>query len=190
MELEQALAKIKELESTNADLVTRVGTLETNNNDLVMQREQLKAKIKEGTGDETLKAELDNYKEQLASVEADKEAIKGEFTSKLSKLQMMQTLKESGVQAQNDDAMNAIVDLVAQRAVYDDGAFKFVKEDGTTRFTDGDKPYGVIDAVNELKESEKAYLFKAQTGGGMTETPAVPNSKPDINSIIDAGLKY
>lgn len=190
MTIEEAQAKIEELTQTNKELVERVGVLETNNKDLVEQREQLKAKIKEGANDEELKKELEAYKEQLEKVEQDKQAIESEYTQKLASMQLINQLKESGVKAHNDDALNSIASIILEKAQYKDGSFVFTDEEGKTRFNEENKPYSVIDAVSELKQSEKAYLFKEDTGAGAPT--ATPDTQPatDINSIIDAGLSY
>jgi len=44
--------------------------------------------------------------------------------------------------------------------------------------------------LDELKEGDKSYLFTKATGGGASDTTTAPTPSNDINSIIDAGLKY
>ena len=166
MTTEEMEARIKELETNNADLVLGIGKLELANKDLVADRTSLKEKLKDGSGDEALKLELDNYKAKLDEVEADKAGMENGFKVQLSQRDMLTQLGSLGVKAHNSDALNAITDLVLGDAVYEDGGFKFVNEDGTTKFSQADKPYSIQDKVNELKDSDKGYLFVADTGAG------------------------
>ena len=190
MNEEELKAKLAELEETNKSLVESVGKLEKANTDLVSQRTELKEKIKANSGDEELKKELDAYKLQLEEVEADKEALVGDFTHKLASKDMVQQLSALGVKTHNADALNMVSDLILNDAKYEDGAFKFVTEDNTTRFNDSNKPFNLQDKVNELKESDKSYLFVPSNGGGATDTTTAPAPQTDINSIINAGLTY
>ena len=191
MNEEELKAKLAELEETNKSLVESVGKLEKANTDLVSQRTELKEKIKANSGDEELKKELDAYKLQLEEVEADKEALVGDFTHKLASKDMVQQLSALGVKTHNADALNMVSDLILNDAKYEDGAFKFVTEDNTTRFNDSNKPFNLQDKVNELKESDKSYLFVPSNGGGATDTTTAPApQQSDLNSILNAGLKY
>ena len=187
MTTEEELEALKE---TNKELVGRVSQLESINISLVDQKKELKQKLEDGSTDEALKAELTNYKEQLSQVEQDKADIESTFTSKLAQRDMLSQLNELGVKAHNSDALNAIADLTLSDAKYEDGSFAYLKEDGTTRFSDADKPFSIQDRVNELKESDKAYLFVQATGGGATDTTTAPTPNNDINSIVNASLKY
>ena len=163
---EEYEAKIKELQANNADLVTSIGKLELANKDLVADRTALKDKLKDGSGDEALVAENNNLLDQLAQTQADKEELTSGFKVQLSQRDMLTQLNELGVKAHNRDALNAITDLVLGDADYEDGSFKFLKEDGTTRFGTADRPYSIQDKLNELKESDKGYLFVKDSGGG------------------------
>ena len=180
MNEEELKAKLAELEETNDLLVESVGKLEKANTDLVSQRAELKEKIKANSGDEELKKELDAYKQQLEEVEADKEALVGDFTHKLASKDMVQQLSALGVKTHNADALSAVSDLILKDAVYEDGAFKFVNDENTTRFNDANQPFNLQDRVNELKESDKAYLFVPATGGGATDTTTAPTPKTDV----------
>jgi len=184
MNEEELKAKLAELEETNKSLVESVGKLEKANTDLVSQRTELKEKIKANSGDEELKKELDAYKLQLEEVEADKEALVGDFTHKLASKDMVQQLSALGVKTHNADALNMVSDLILNDAKYEDGAFKFVTEDNTTRFNDSNKPFNLQDKVNELKESDKSYLFVPSNGGGATDTTTAP--APQTESSYDA----
>ena len=182
--------QIVELQNTNKTLTERVNQLESINTDLVDQKKELKQKLTDGATDEDLKAELSNYKEQLSQVEADKQSLQDGYTKELNSLQMASQLKEMGVEVHNGDAMNAVVELALTEATYKDGGFAFLNEDGTTRFNDSNKDYSLQDKINDLKESDKSYLFKQATGGGATDTTTAPAPNTDINSIINAGLTY
>ncbi len=182
--------EITALQETNKALTTRVNQLESINTDLVEQRADLKQKIADGSTDEELKAELANYKAQLSTVEADRTEIENNFKADIASLNMINELKASGVLAHNDDALKAISQMALQDAKFDDGAFVYLNEDGTTRFNDEQKPYSVIDKVNELKGGDKSYFFKEpQGGGGAGDKPDIA-PKTDINSVLDAGLTY
>jgi len=182
--------EIAELQSTNKTLTERVNQLESINTDLVTQKKELKQKLEDGSTDEELKAELNNYKEQLSQVEQDKQSLQDGYTAELNSLNMQAQLKELGVSVHNSDAMNAVVELALQDATYKDGGFQYLNDDGTTRFNDSNKDYSIQDKINELKEGDKSYLFTKATGGGASDTTTAPTPSNDINSIIDAGLKY
>jgi len=182
--------EIAELQQTNEQLVSRVQQLESINSDLVTQKKELKSKLEEGVSDEDIKAELDNYKQKLEQIEEEKQSIEESYTSELNKMRLINELRGTGVEAKNELALNTIADQILSEAKYEEGAFKFLNEEGTTKFNDANKPYGIMDKVNELKESEFGIFFKEATGGGATETSATPQPKTDINSIIDAGLTY
>ncbi len=181
--------EIQALQDTNKELTERVNQLESINTDLVTQKKDLKQKIEDGVTDEDMKLELDNYKAQLAQVESDKESLRDGYTSELNGLHMLQQLKEMGVEAHNSDAMNAVSELVLQDATYKDGSFVFLNEDGTTKFNESNKDFSIQDKINQMKESDKSYLFKVATGGGATDAPQAP-TKPGINDILNAGLTY
>ena len=183
--------EIVELKATNDSLVARVNQLESINTDLVDQKKQLKQKLEDGSTDEELKAELNNYKQQLEQVEADKAEITANYRGELNTLNMVNALKEAGIEAQNNDALSAIANLALDGAEYKDGSFMYANDDGTTKFNEANKSYGIIDRVNELKGGDKSYLFAPiQGGGGVNKTSVTPDKKTDINAIINAGLKY
>ena len=182
--------EIQALQATNKELVAKVGFLEKDLSKAIIKRDEAKQALADNTGDEELKAELDNYKQQLSQVEQDKADIESTFTSKLAQRDMLSQLNELGVKAHNLDAMNAVTSLILEDAKYEDGSFKFLNEEGTTKFNNADKEYSIQDKVNELKESDKAYLFVADSGGGVNETSVTPPDSNNINSIIDAGLTY
>ena len=190
MTLEEALAKIDTLSKTNEDLVSRVGTLEIANTDLIQERKDLKDKLKAGSNDEQLKAELDNYKSKLDEVTKANDTLKADYDKDLNSLRMTGMLKDMGIETHNTDALNSVAELALSEATYQDGAFVYLNEDGTTRFNEANNAYSVLDKVNELKEGDKSYLFKQPKGGGAGDKPATPDAKPDINDIINRGLKY
>jgi hypothetical protein len=112
------------------------------------------------------------------------------YTKEVNSLKMNDALRLSGVQAMNSDAMSAIAELVMEGASYEDG-FVWKNEDGSTIYNESNKPYGIMDKVNELREGSKSYLFKQPTGGGPTgEVPGKSTDNMSINDIINAGLKY
>ena len=183
--------EIEVLQATNKELVAKVGFLEKDLSKAIIKRDEAKQALADNTGDDELRNELDNYKQQLEQVGQDKADIEASFTSKLAQRDMISQLNELGVKAHNVDALNAIAELTLGDAKYDDGGFSFQKEDGTTRFnSDTDKPYSIQDKINELKDSDKNYLFVADSGGGATDTTTAPAPQTDINSIINAGLTY
>ena len=84
--------QIEELQATNKSLTERVNQLESINTDLVEQKKDLKQKIADESTDEELKAELNNYKEQLSQVEADKASLQEGYTAELNSLNMQAQL--------------------------------------------------------------------------------------------------
>jgi chromosome segregation ATPase len=187
MTIEEELEAVK---ATNKELVDKVGFLEKDLSKAIAKRDEAKQALADNTGDEELRKELDNYKEQLSQVEQDKADIESTFTHKLAQRDMISQLNELGVKAHNMDALNAIAELTLSDAKYEDGSFKYLKDDGTTKFSDTDKEYSIQDKINELKEGDKSYLFKQATGGGASDTTTAPPPSNDINSILDANLKY
>ncbi len=179
----------EELEQTNKDLVQRVTQLESINSDLVDQKKELKSKLQSGITDESVKAELDNLKSLLESSDSEKQKLISDHGTEINGMRMLDSLREAGVKAQNSDAMSAIADLVLDGSDYDNG-FVWKNEDGSTVYNESNKPYGIVDKINELKESEKAYLFEAAVGGGGVTTPPTTKPTQSINDIINAGLKY
>lgn len=167
--------EITALQATNEELVTRVNQLEVINKDLTVQRKELNDKLQDGLTDDEAKAEITNLKALLSGVEDEKTQQTAEFDTKINSMRMRDVLREAGVEAQNSDAMESLSALMLDGVSYDDG-FKWANEDGTTRYNEAKKPYGVIDRVNELKEGDKGYLFKPVTGGGGGAN--VPTSAP------------
>ena len=184
--------EIEALQKTNDDLVARISQLESINIDLVDQKKELKQKLTDGFNNDDMQKELKNYKDQLAKVEADKQELEAGYTSKLSALQMKNVLRDLNVEGQTPEALDTITKLVLDGATNNDGNFAYLNEDGTTKFNESNAEYSVIDRVNELRESGNAYHFKQATGadGGKTTPTAPKNHKPDINDIINRGLKY
>ena len=184
--------EITALQDTNKALTERVNQLESINSDLVTQKKELKQKLEDGASDEDLKLELANYKTQLEQVEADKDSLRDGYTSELNGLHMQNQLKEMGVETHNLDAMNAVSGLVLQEATYKDGAFVFLNDDGTTKFNQSNKDYSIQDKINELKESDKAYLFKASSGGGAKapEGKPTPVNQSDTDRVNALKLKH
>lgn len=183
--------EIKALQTTNKELTERVNQLESINTSLVDQKKELKQKLDDGITDEDMKKELDNYKEQLALVESDKKTMASEYSKELNGLHMNQQLKELGVNTHNGDAMAEVSKLVQEDATFKNGGFVFLNEDGTTKFNDANKDFSIQDKINELKGSDKSYLFKADTGGGAKDDiPNAAPTKPSFNDMLNAGLKY
>lgn len=185
-------ATILTLNTTNGELVSRVTQLESINVSLVDGKKELKKKLEEGSTDEVLKAELQNYKDQLATVEETAAEKATEYETKVNDLTMMQVLTGLGVEAQSGAAMDTIKALALKGATPKDGGFVYLNEDGTTIFNEANKEYGVNDRINELKESaDNSYHFAEQKGGGFTgNTTKPPETKKSVNDIISAGLKY
>ncbi len=183
--------EIKALQDTNTQLVERVTQLESINVDLVEQKKLFKAKLEDGLSDDEAKAEITNLKSLLEGAQGEQDSLRSEHTNQLNGMRMRDVLRDAGVKAQNSDAMEALSSLVLDGASYEDG-FVWKSEDGATRYNSDNKPYGVIDRVNELRDGNKSYLFEAKTGGGGgNPPPATPtNDKTDINSIINAGLTF
>ncbi len=182
--------EIATLQSTNEELVARVNQLESINTDLVGQKKDLKQQLQDGMTDTEAKAEIDNLKALLEGAEGERSELETQHTGQINGMRMKDLLREAGIKAQNDDAMGALSSLMLEGVSYDEG-FKWLNEDGTTRYNEAKKPYGIIDRVNELKDGDKSYLFAPVTGGGSGDkTPVAPDTKPNINDVINAGLTY
>ena len=182
--------EIKTLQDTNKQLTERVNQLESINVDLVDQKKEFKKKLEDGLTDDEAKAEITNLKALLDGANDEKSQLTSEHDKQINSMRMREVLRDAGVKAQNSDAMESLSSLVLDGASFDEG-FVYMNEDGTTKYnTDTNKPYGVTDRVAELRESNKSYLFEAKTGGGGGNPPAAPETKTDINSIINAGLTF
>ena len=182
--------EIQALKDTNTQLVSRVTQLESINTDLVDQKKDLKEKLQTGLTDDEAKAEIQSLKSLLEGVESEKATAQSEFNSTLNSMRMKDVLREAGVNAQNSDALEALSSLVLDGASYEDG-FNYKNDDGSTVYNSENKPYGVIDKVNELREGDKSYLFAPTAGGGGTsKAPAPTETKTGINEILNASLTY
>ena len=62
--------EIQALQATNKELVAKVGFLEKDLSKAIIKRDEAKQALADNTGDDELRKELDNYKEQLSQVEA------------------------------------------------------------------------------------------------------------------------
>lgn len=183
--------EIELLQKTNADLVARIGQLESINVDLVSQKKDLKKKLEEGYSDEDVRKELDNYKSQVANIETEKAELQADYDGKLNKLTMKNVLRDLDIEGQTPEALETIAGLMLDGATPKDGSFLYLNEDGTTKFNDNQTEYSITDRINELKESGNSYHFKEATGGGGGKTPATPkDEKPSINDIVNRGLSY
>jgi len=183
--------EIAALQEVNKSLTERVNQLESINVSLVDQKKELKLKLEDGLTDEEAKTEINNLKALLEVSDSEKSELIDGHSQQINGMRMKDALRDAGVLAQNDDAMSAISSLVLDGSSYDDG-FLYKNEDGSTKYNEANKPYGIIDKVNELKEGNKSYLFAPIKGGGGSENhaPIAETTKTDINSIINAGLTY
>jgi len=168
--------EIKALQDTNATLVERVTQLESINVDLVEQKKLFKSKLEDGLSDDEAKAEIANLKALLDNANGEQDSLRSEHDNQINSMRMRDVLRDAGVNAQNSDAMEALSSLVLDGASYEDG-FLWKNEDGSTVYNSDNKPYGVIDRVNELREGNKSYLFEAKVGGGGGNPPATPSPK-------------
>jgi len=182
--------EIEALQATNKELVSKVGFLEKDLSKAIIKRDEAKQALADNTGDDELRKELDNYKQQLSQVEQDKADLTSDFTTKLSKRDMLSQLNELGIKAHNIDALDAIADLTLGDAKYNDGSFIFQNEDGTTRFNHADKEYSIQDKINELKEGDKSYLFVKDSGGGASDTPVVPTQTKSTYDTFTSASKF
>ena len=190
----ELLTKFNDIVKTSEENVKQISFLESEAKKAFEARDKAKRELLESGGDEALKAEIDNLKGLLEGSKEEIDAVKAESAATLNKMRMRDVIKQSGIDAQNDDALNAIVDLALDGVDYDDG-FVWKNEDGTTRYNEAKKPYSVIDRVNELRGGDKSYLFKPQQGGGGGGAGNTPDVKAEdkpkgISAILDAGLKY
>ena len=181
--------ELKALQDTNSQLVERVQQLESINTDLKTQKIELKQKLQDGLTDDEAKAEIANLKTLLDNSQGEREQLETTHKGEVNAMRMRGVLRDANVNAQNSDAMEALSALVLDGASYEDG-FVWKNEDGSTRYNGSDKPYGVIDRVNELKEGDKSYLFAPVKGGGGGNPPPAEETKTDINSVLNAGLTY
>ena len=182
--------EIQALKDTNTQLVSRVTQLESINTDLVDQKKDLKEKLQTGLTDDEAKAEIQSLKSLLEGVESEKATAQSEFNSTLNSMRMKDVLREAGVNAQNSDALEALSSLVLDGASYEDG-FNYKNEDGSTVYNSENKPYGVIDKVNELREGDKSYLFApSKGGGGVTTTQEPQQNSKDIADYVRDTYSY
>ena len=186
----ELIKELEELNSTNKEGAERVNFLEREAKDAYKARDEAKAKLLDNGSDEAQKAEIANLKEVIANSEAELNGVRSESEATLNAMRMSNAISAAGVDAQNSDALEAITSLVLDGATYDDG-FTWQNDDGTTRHNEANKPYGIIDKINEIKDGSKSYLFKTNGGGGGSGEPPKTEEKPGgISAIIDAGLTY
>lgn len=157
---------------TNTANVEKINSLERVNADLVAQRSEWRKNVRDMAPEHAQK-EIENLTNQLAEVSTQRDNQRAQYDTELNGLRINALLKEMGIEGQNADALSSIGQLALQGAEYKDGAFVYLNEDGTTRYNDT-KPYTVLDKINDLKESEKSYLFKQATGGGFKPSNGNP----------------
>ena len=182
--------EITALQTANTELVARVQQLESINVDLKGQKIELKQKLQDGLTDDDAKAEIANLKGLLEATEGEKSQLQTEHIGAMNSMRMRDVLREAGVKAQNADALDVIASQMLDGVTYEDG-FKWVNDDGSTRYNEANKPYGVIDRVNELKGGDKSYLFAEAKGGGggAVDAPAEPQTK-DIAEYVRDNYSY
>ena len=189
----ELLTKFNDIVKTSGENVKQITFLESEAKKAFEARDKAKRELLESGGNDALKAEVENLKKLLDGSKEEIEAVKAESEATLNKMRMRDMVKAAGIEAQNDDALNAVVELALDGVKYEDG-FVWQNEDGTTRYNEENKPYSVVDRINELREGDKSYLFKPQQGGGAGSgnTPDVKaDDKPaGINEILNAGLSY
>ncbi len=182
--------EIAALQETNNDLVSRVNQLESINVSLVDQKKELKLKLEDGLTDEEAKTEINNLKALLEVSDSEKQELIDGHSTEMKSMHMNNLLRDSKVEARVGDR-DKLISMALDGATYDEG-FKWVNEDGSTRYNDAKKPFGVIDRINEIRDSDMKYIIEPIKGGGGSENhaPTADTPKTDINSIINAGLTY
>ena len=174
---------------TNNSNVERINSLERVNKDLENQRATWRQTVRDVAPEEA-KKEIDNLKTQLNGALEERNKIKTDYETELNELRISSVLNSLGVETHNSDSFKNIGKLALDGAIYKDGDFVYLNEDGTTRYNTEKKPYSVLVRINELKESDKGYLFVQPKGGGYKENTPPKPSKPNINDIINRGLTY
>ncbi len=189
MTTEEFEAKILELETTNTSLVVSIGKLETANKDLLGQRQTLKDKIRDGSGDEELRAENEKL---LGIVESQDERFKDVETNHKSEMDAMKLVSmfdDLGVKAKNEQTKKLLMPLLMDGSDFAEDGFRYMDEDKTTRFKEDNSKYGLMDKINDLKDGGYDGLFETSKGGGASDAPVAP-TKSSVGDIIDAGLTY
>jgi len=177
--------EIQALQATNKELVAKVGFLEKDLSKAIIKRDEAKQALADNTGDDELRKELDNYKEQLSQVEQDKADISSSYKGKLANSALDRLLDDKFLDVKEGKSREYLKNelLKSEGIEFDEDKndFVFLNEDKTTKFNDDtSKEYSIFDKLNELKEKDNEFFFNKATGGGATDTTTAPTPKTDV----------
>ena len=182
--VQESTSTINKLEKTKNDLLSEVKRFKDGNS--LVKSELGLDEVNADTIKEALSkfkkndnAEVQNLQKQLQSVTNDYDGKLKEATSKLNGFVMESALSQTGLaqKAANAKAYEALKNDVLSGATLDGGNIVFKNEDGTTRYGNNGKPYGLSDRVAEIEASEDYAPFLKATNKGGSGTP--PNQTPN-----------
>ena len=170
-------------ETSATNNAEKVQVLERDIKQAVDKRQELKELIRNATGlsevseealsklsngDEALKSELSTLQDRLQSVTDERDGMGSKHSLELNKRDMTDILRNMGIDSQvwNNDALNAVRDMMLNGASYESGSFVYRNEDGSTIYGSGSNPLTVAEKLTEIRESENVYQFKPATGAG------------------------
>jgi len=182
MTQEELEAKVKELETNNADLVSSIGKLEKANMDLVGERTTLKQKLKDGVTDEELKAENEKLMAVIESNEAKSNELEVSHRSEVNEMKIISMFDALGIEADSDEAKELLIPLLKEGSDFAEDGFRYIDSENTTVFKDNNRKYDLMDRVNDLRESGYGGLFQPQVGGGATDTTTAPTPNTDMSA--------
>lgn len=204
----EALSIIEGLESTSQSNVEKINTLEKKVTDITDTRDKYKAgnslvktmlglenvnedTLKEylnsntkGTADEKLALEIENLKNQLSVSGQKYQELQESTNGTIRELKLGDTLNDlvGKMQFANDNARQDAINSIKSQISYDaENNPIFLKEDGTTKFNNDGKEYGLNDAVNDVVAS-KPYLFMGDnlSGGGSGDNQSGGNNSANF----------
>jgi len=188
--LQDSTSTINKLEKTNGDLLVEVKKFKEGNslvkNELGLDElnsDTIKQALSKFKKDDN--AEVANLQKQLESVTNDYEGKLKDATGKLNGFVMESALSQTGLaqKAANAKAYEALKNDVLSGATLDGGNIVFKNEDGTTRYGNNGKPYGLSDRVAEIEASEDYAPFLKATNKGGSGTNPSQNSNGQAREI-------
>ena len=141
-----------------------------------------------GHGDEALKGEVSQLQERMQQVIEEKEGLAGKHAQEINSMRMHDMLRSMNVQegVWNEQAFEAVANLMLNGAAYEGGSFVYKNEDGSTVFGSDGKALTVQEKLAQLRSDESVYQFKPTQGGGAggAKSPENTTQKTHIQKVV------
>ena len=185
--------RINKLEKTNGDLLGEVKNYKLGNT-LIKSKLGIE-KVDEETidgalksrkdGDESLLAEIENYKTQLSSSNAEKETILSESNTKFQDMVLTNSLRDLGIDgmASSTEAAKVLLSNLKNGASLDGSNIVYKNEDGTTMFNGGNAMTTKEKLATMKSDPAFSPFFKNDAENGTNTRESSNNSGANTQSM-------